>query len=564
LIFLLLAGQPVVGRIEIKGAKGVSKDKLLKILALKKGSPYRASLLKSSLFKLRDYYKSRGYFNAQIGEPEVVEKRDRVYITIRITEGPRKTVTSLEISGNRKISSETIKKILGLKPPFSYDEEVFGEREYRLLSIYADSGYPYMELKREFEDLGDDTLRLIYHVREGPLVIVSGYKIEGLGRVRRKIVDREIVIKPGDPYNATLLIESKRRIYSTGLFSSVRHEIKELSPQGDTVLIVFVLEEIKPGFLNLGFGYHSPTDLQGKFALGHLNVFNNGQRAEFHASLLHDLKQFRRKRFEVHYSEPYFLGFRLEARGLAYYYQDVDEEVEEVGLDFQLRKVISKNFRINSSVGWTGVLKSPGEGRITINSAAIQPLWDTRDNLLDPNRGLFSTIRLEGAGWVLGGSYDFTRLFLDLSRYVPVKNEKIIAALRFRAGTESPFGRSHIVPSIERFTLGGDGSLRGYDRRSVGPPDPERDFRSGTKLLNFNLELRFRVWGKNGFVAFADAGGLYDRWEDLDFQSIALSAGAGLRLWTPVGPIRLDWGIKLRNRSPGDRGRLYLSIGHMY
>ena len=82
--------------------------------------------------------------------------------------------------------------------------------------------------------------------------------------------------------------------------------------------------------------------------------------------------------------------------------------------------------------------------------------------------------------------------------------------------------------------------------------------------MNFNLELRFRIWGKNGLVAFADAGGLYDRWDDADIQSIALSSGIGFRLWTPVGPLRLDWGIKLKNRSPGDRGRLYLSIGHMY
>ncbi len=453
---------------------------------------------------------------------------------------------------------------MNLTPPFPYDEEVFGEREYRLISIYSDSGYPYLEIKREIVDLGDDTLKLIYHVREGPLVIIKDFDIKGLRTVRRKIVEREVVIKPGSPYNASKLIESKRRIYSTGLFSSVRHEVKELSPNGDTVRIIFVVEESRAGYLNIGVGYHSPTELQLKFGVGHLNLFNNGQRVHFQSQILSDFRAVKRKRFELRYSEPYFFGFRLEASGQGYFYEDVEEEVKEVGLDFQLKKVFNKNFRVNASVGWTRVLKSPESNNATINSAYLQPLWDSRDYVLDPGKGWFATARAEVAGWLLGGSYDFTRIIIDVSRYSPMLGGRVIVASRMRLGSETPFGRSTDIPSIERFYLGGDGSVRGYDRRSIGPPDPERDFRSGTKLVHLNLELRFRLWGKSGFVLFSDAGGLWDEWTDFDLRDFAVSAGVGGRLATPVGPLRLDWGIKLRNRSPGDKGKLYLSIGHMF
>jgi outer membrane protein assembly factor BamA len=353
------------------------------------------------------------------------------------------------------------------------------------------------------------------------------------------------------------------RIYSTGLFSSVRYTLEPITENGDVVDLVFIVEEARARTLDVSFGYHTPLDIETKFAIGHLNLFNNGQRIRLETELLYDFHAFERRRVDVIYSEPYLLGFRVEGALHPFYYRDLEEEIEELGADFLLTKILSRKLKLIGAIGWKKVLLSP-EAKGVTNSVLIQPIWDSRDNIFEPRRGSFVSLRLENAGSILAGTNDFRRIFFDFStfRWFRVRNE--IFAFRLRYGMEWSYGRSMSIPLEERFLLGGEGSLRGHDRRSVGPPDPERDFQSGTNLLNVNFEVREYLFYPFGFVVFLDAGVLWDKTGSLDTSPVELGTGLGFRFATPVGPVRFDWGIKLRNREKNDYGRLYLGIGHMF
>jgi outer membrane protein insertion porin family len=561
---LLLQGAGDIASISFQGVETFSEREVRSVVGVEKGAVYNYPILKSGLFKLRQFYRRKGFFDFRILDETIEETPQGIRIGIEVREGPRKLLSDIVFRGSEVFEPPFLRKIFGLKTPRPYDEDLFGRGEYDIISLYEERGYAYAELHRDLETRPGDTLWLVYTVHEGPGVTIRKIRVKGRKSVRPAIIDRELALKPGDPYSTSRISESVSRIYSTGLFTSVRYTLDPITEIGDTVDLVFIVEETRPRTLDLSFGYHTPLDLEGKFGIGHLNLFNNGQRVRLETALLYDFEAFERRRVDITYSEPYLLGFRVEGALHPYYYRDLEEEIEELGADFLLTKIVTRNLKLIGAVGWKKVLLSPEEDHGVTNTVLLQPVYDSRDNIFEPRRGSFTSLRLENAGWVLAGTNDFRRVFFDFStfRWFRVPNE--IFAFRARFGMEWPYGRSETIPVEERFLLGGEGSLRGYDRRTVGPPDPERAFRSGTYLLNGSFEVREYLFFPFGFVLFVDAGMLWDRTTPFADSPLELGAGIGLRYSTPVGPIRFDWGLRLRDREENEYGRLYLGIGQMF
>jgi len=206
----------------------------------------------------------------------------------------------------------------------------------------------------------------------------------------------------------------------------------------------------------------------------------------------------------------------------------------------------------------------PSRSAPVINSLIFIGLWDSRDNLFDPRRGAFASLKLQNAGAFLGGDNNFYRAILDFSYYAPHRRHWVVAG-RVRGGYQRPYAGSRTIPSSERFFMGGEGSLRGYAERSVGPVDPDNpEIHSGNLFVNLNVELRYRN-GKWGGALFVDGGNLWFSVPEMRSQPRLLwTTGFGLRYFTPIGPIRLDWGYRLQDRTPGYKGRIYLALGHMF
>jgi outer membrane protein insertion porin family len=562
LIFLIFSSlSSPIGKIRIIGNHSFKEKELIRILGIKKGEPFRPSLLKSSLLRLENFYKGKGFFDVSIESTKVEKRKGKIYVSIYVKEGRRRYIGGISFKGAESIDSTKLLKFFGLSPPYPFDVDVLGEGESRVLEEYAERGFPFVEISRE-DDLRGDTLFITYHIEEGPRVFIRRIILEGYNKVRRKILEREVDINSGDLYKSSLIIDTKRRLFSTGLFKSVRHEIREVKGVYDSVDIAFIVEEVNPRYLRLGFGYHSPLEIQLREEIGHLNLFNNGQRLSLKTDFLFS-KSLRRERYDVNYSEPYFLGFRLEGKIHPFYYRDQDKRVREYGFDLQLNKLITPNLRVISALGWKRV-ESEVEEVGVINSILVQPFWDSRYPILDPQRGFFAYLRTEQAGGPLGGEYDFRRLIYDHSSYHTLKRG-ITLAWRLRIGYQWVYGRRRSIPAEEKFTLGGEGTVRGYDLHSIGTYYSDIGYSVGNAIFVFNIEYRQKIDRRFGFVLFFDYGGLWkDMKEVSPSRNTGIGAGIGFRFYTPFGPLRFDWGIKLRERSKGDRGRVYLGIGHMF
>ena len=187
--------------------------------------------------------------------------------------------------------------------------------------------------------------------------------------------------------------------------------------------------------------------------------------------------------------------------------------------------------------------------------------YDSTDSLLDPRRGirLDATVTpyaelAEGGGFVR--ALGTARTYFDFTG-----DGGTVLALRATLG--SVLGGSGEIPLDKRFYAGGGGSVRGYDFQSIGPRDARNRPLGGSSLVEGSVELRQRVRGSLGMVAFLDAGSVGES-SSPEFSDVRLGAGLGVRYATVVGPLRLDVGLPL-NRQPGDTGYgIYVGLGQAF
>ncbi|MGB9590650.1 MAG: BamA/OMP85 family outer membrane protein, partial [Candidatus Hydrothermia bacterium] len=433
--------------------------------------------------------------------------------------------------------------------------------------------FPLVEIVSETKEVAPNLMLIKVKINEGPKVRIRGVVVRGNERVKTEIIEREIVVKPGRLYSFEEIAESQRRIYSTGLFYSVEYSLDSLIPTDTMTILYFTVREASPRYIDLGGGYHTPQELQAKAGIGHLNFWGRGQRVELAGEaswnfmwFTHDtIPSFPRRKLRLSYSEPYFLGFRLDATATGTYSYDIDLEYEDYTLTFLTRKYLGRFWSVSPGIRWSYSRNISGKPiaapRITVNAFTQEIMLDARDNIFDPTRGSYGRFRLEEAGWILRGDADLIKAFVSFSTYSKLTSGGYFLAGRLSLGNIEPYGRSSSVPYTERFTLGGDGTVRGYTRYSIGAYDP-RGIRSGSVFLNANLELRKHLSKTWGFVLFADAGGLWKNLNSVDLSEIAVSCGLGIRYYLPIGPVRLDWARPMVNYSGW--GIIHLGLGHMF
>jgi outer membrane protein insertion porin family len=211
------------------------------------------------------------------------------------------------------------------------------------------------------------------------------------------------------------------------------------------------------------------------------------------------------------------------------------------------------------------LIKERGEN--WISSMLWSATYDTRDNIYAPKRGFVGEIALENAGGFLGFDKSFVKGFLVLDYYHPLFLENVILELKGRTGLADGYGDTKDVPIYDRFYVGGAETVRGYKERKIGPRDPGSNAPlGGDAMLVGNAEITFPVYEKliKGAV-FYDIGNAWEhvrdymKWEG----GLKQGFGTGVRVKTPIGPLKLDVGYPLSDNHD-DKKQLewYFSVSH--
>jgi outer membrane protein assembly factor BamA len=188
---------------------------------------------------------------------------------------------------------------------------------------------------------------------------------------------------------------------------------------------------------------------------------------------------------------------------------------------------------------------------------------DSRDNIFVPQKGSYSFVGLDYVGGILKGDFSYLKAQFSWSRYKILIGQNILANRIWLGWLDDRF-KSGLSARVDRFNIGGSTTIRGYNEKGLGPVFTSEDLAGkpagGRYLIITNLELRRPLFWRFGGTVFLDAGNTYARIKEITPLSIRFSAGMGLQFFTPIGPIRFDYAMRLKKQFDLGAGLYHLSI----
>ncbi len=531
-------------------------------------SLYRPELLRVDLQLLENFYQNNGFINVSIGDPVVEINREAgaIFITVPIArEGEQYKVGRVTLTPDEVFTEAELRAHVRLATGEVYSREAVRQDILALTEAYTDRGYAFADVNPTVSvDAQTRLVHLSFTTRPGPRVYIGRIDIIGNERTRDAVIRRELRLDEGELFSGSKLRRSRQRLTNLQYFEEVKIDTKRRVEEGLMDLDVEVTEQ-STGQFTAGLGFSSIETVVFTASVTESNLFGRGQTVTASArigSISQD--------FVLGFQEPWLFGLPISV-GFNLFRQDLDfftfnsrrtGAALSVGRAFGefVRGTITYGFEVleisDVEPSATAVLRDQ-EGTSTTSSILPRIVRDTRDNRFDPSQGSVNSFEVELAG--LGGNNRFFKAIGSSTWYFPLP-AGLTGLVRGRFGIGDGYAGKEL-PASERFFLGGVTTVRGFEFRDLGPKDLDGNPLGGTSFVQFNLEVGRSFGRLLRLVAFLDAGNVYDRDNQFDLGELRRSAGFGIRLLTPIGPVRLDWGFKL-DRRPGETiGELGFLLG---
>lgn len=512
--------------------------------------------------------------------PVFMEVPEGVHVTYQLTPNP--ILHEVAFNGNTVYATDKLVQFLDAPKGQVLNTVAIGQKIQAINEAYSKDGYMLAHVVGV--NMNPEG-KLTVYISEG---VVEDIRIHGNKKTKDYVIKREIIQKVGKPLNRDLARRSVERIHNTGYFEDVNVRLMPGTNPANVILDVDVLEQ-KTGVVTIGAGYSKSDGAVGIIELGENNFRGTGDKVKVHWEFGGKASN---KNYQLSYTRPWLdskgtsLGFSIFNRQEQYTdYNSNGQSISEYDkrrsgwntslgrqlgeysrayLNLESRKDEWKigdsmsgyrydkdaSYGPNNNFDFAGFNGSNGKGYIKnnfgrINSLTYQYVFDSRDSVFDPTRGKRFSYSLQWAGHGLGGDFDFYKATLESRMYKKVGHAQTLA-LRARLGYASGS-----VPYSELFTVGGADTLRGY----------EDDQFKGKKSYSLTLEYRYPIMKRVQGVVFTDMGSAWDApdvpWYS-DTKSFNISVGAGVRLSTPIGPVRLDYGYGKKE------GKFHFSFGGQF
>ncbi|WP_306533220.1 outer membrane protein assembly factor BamA [Geobacter sp.] len=569
--------------IRFEGNRSFTEKKLRSVMETKEkwflswltgAGTYKDEVLKNDVNLIADLYFNNGYVNVKLGEPEIklLDDRSGLAVTIGITEGDQYKTGSIGFKGDLLEKEEVLAQGLRLKRGEIFNRANLRADVLSLTDLYADKGYAFTNVTPLSKINPDQkTVDITFDFEKGEKVFIDRITVLGNTKTRDKVLRRELKVVEGENYSSTGLKKSKQSLMNLGFFEEVN--IATAKGSADNKLDVNVEVKEKPtGTFSIGAGYSSLDGLIGQGSVSQGNFLGLGLKANLAASLGGESST-----YNVGLTDPYFLDTRWTLGADLY-------RTEREYIDFTKRATggdIKAGYPLSDTMRTLWMYKFEDKKIFDVNTESDEIIpettsttssifgsltRDTTDYRLDPTRGMVNNVSIEVAG--LGGTNKFIRYMGDTSVFFPLKWSTVLT-LKGSLGYIQGIGED--ISIDERFFAGGINTIRGYEGRSISPytinSSGDPSYTGGDKEAIFNVEYNFPLLKDAGLkgVAFFDVGNVYNDNENM-FSSFRMSYGAGIRWVSPMGPLRLEYGIPINPRDGIDKssGRFEFSIGSFF
>ena len=527
--------------------------------------------LKQDVQKLTAFYFNNGFVNAQIGEPVITYDAKGIYIKITVREGKRFKIGKVEISGDylEKTRADLYAQ-LKTKTGNHYSREAIMKDMETITLAANDEGYANADVNpkvatHEKEQLVDVNFTLT----KGELVYVARIGISGNTITRDKVIRRSLSIVEGDLYSSSKLKKSYNNLNQLRYFEEVDFQT-EKAPDNKVDINIRVKEK-NTGMFMVGAGYSAVDQAVIMAQVVQQNFLGYGQTMSLKASLGSTTNN-----YELSFTEPWLFdlplwfkadlwkykreydSYTLDTKGIGatWGYPVWKKIIGYVGYKFSIDNIMDINQITASSY-----IKAQ-EGERTTSSVSFTLVYDTTDDMMFPTKGIKASAGVQHAGVPLGGNTEFTKYSGAVAGYYPLFWDIVFGAKGQIGFLQNNDDSDDKIPIYERYVLGGINSLRGL--RYVGPINPgTSDVIGGTTMLTFSLELVFPLIKDAGMkgVFFYDAGNTWNGGYYPD--DLRMTCGAGIRWYSPIGPLRLEYGYVLDRKGLNDdsTGRFEFTIG---
>ncbi len=479
-------------------------------------------------------------------------------------------ITDVEITGCTAFNTEYLKQIVGIRPNSVLNTTMVRERLNAIEKLYYQQGFILFSIP-EVNISSQGVLRI--RLAEG---IIEDIILEGNDKTRDYVILRELRFRKGQPFNKFLASRSMERLYNLGFFEDVNMRLIPGSTEHNVITEIDVIEQ-RTGVATIGAGYSKSDGLMGILELGENNFRGTGDKINFHWEFGGSSQG---KNYQISYTRPW-INSNGDSLGVSIFdrrskFEDYDADGDTIATYYKRRKGFNvtwarvtseyrKNyftfetmresyddydgFRFSGKVPaskqaeWQAAIFN-NFGRT--NSFTFSHVYDNRDNYFAATKGRRLSATVQYAGHGLGGKFGFYKFSLEGRFYKGLSNGHTLA-LRLKGGFIQGDSSYNSL-----FNLGGSDTLRGFE---------DYQFK-GKRMYAATLEYRIPVAKKIEGVLFTDMGNAWSidagkiPWYT-DSNKIHWSYGVGLRVQTPIGPVRLDYGR-------GDKGKFHFSFGAQF
>ena len=572
----------IVKGVEVYGNVSMKKKDILKYIPIKTGGYF-------SKKKVIDGYRSlgeSGYFSQVV--PDVQKTGNGVTVVYYVTENP--TITGINIIGNTVYPTDELLALLETKPNETLNFNSLRKDREAIIGKYSKDGYVLARVI----DIGlNNSYELDIYLTEGVVRDIKLQKMvtkqkgnrrqatDTLLKTKDYVIEREIEFKEGEIFNINKYTQTENNLKRLGYIKNVKYEARDILGDSDGKDIVLLIDEDRTARLQGAISYGSELGLMGMLSLEETNWKGKGQTTSFS----YEKSDEDYSSLSLSFSDPWIKDTDRISWGWSLYkneYENDDSEafanIDTYGFRINVGKGITRNVRIGLGTKIEYVTTEPDD---SLSDAYIKEagyyddkyyLWslfpsityDTRNSYFNPTRGEYARWQVEG-GYASGEKADyFANTTIELRKYHQGFFKKNTFAYRAVFGIQSD-----TTKESQRYWVGGSSTLRGYDGGS---------FR-GTQKFTASIENRTEFNDVLGGVLFFDFGRAWDYYKndavDRGYRNsrenadekfpdgIAMAAGVGLRINTPMGPLRFDFGWPINDDKESGM-QFYFNMGQSF